>query len=74
MPARAPDARMRFAESLRSHREAGGLQQVELAVAVGVAEQTVRRWEHGKHDPPLSALCVLADHFGVTVDEIVGRH
>lgn len=68
------DVRQRFAESLRDHREASDLAQVELAVGIGVGVQTIRRWEHGKHDPPLRSLCALADFFGVTVDEIVGRH
>lgn len=65
--------RQRFAENLRRHREAAELAQVELAYGVGVGVQTIRRWEQAKHDPPLSALCALADYLGVTIDELVGR-
>lgn len=63
-------ARQAFAASLRHHRQAAGLNQLELAVAIGVTEQTIRRWEHAKHDPTLNALCALAEYFGVSVDSM----
>ncbi len=35
-------------------RESLNLTQKQVADAIGVSEQTVRNWEHGKHPPKLS--------------------
>ena len=32
-----------------------------------------RRYESGEREPPLRKLCILADYFGVTLDQLAGR-
>lgn len=43
----------------RSLREQAGLSQAECAVECGRTDRTVRRWDHGKSEPPLSAVKLL---------------
>ena len=45
----------------------------QLMARFGVTERTVRRWEEGSSGMTLANLNGLADFFGVTTDEILGR-
>lgn len=44
-----------------------------VARAIGAKRQAVWTWETGKSDPSTDNIVKLADHFGVTTDEILGR-
>lgn len=44
--------------------------QAEAALAVGVSQVTVSKWESGKFKPSASARAKLATAYGVTVAEI----
>ena len=57
-------------EGLRKARENLGLSQDELAKLVGVATKEVRRWEQGKADPYRYHRTKLAEHLGVTPEEL----
>ncbi len=48
------------------------LTQAELGKLVGVSMQAVSKWERGG-TPDIEVLLLLAEHFGVTMDEIFGR-
>ncbi len=52
-------------------RKAKGMTQKELAERVGVSDKTVSHWERDESAPDISVLPVLADIFGVTVDELL---
>ncbi len=65
---------MDTAESLRQNREERGLTPHELAKAIGVNHQNIYRWESGKAHPSLEMCIKLADYFGVSLDELVGRN
>ncbi|MEI3377845.1 MAG: helix-turn-helix domain-containing protein [Coriobacteriales bacterium] len=54
--------------SLRTRNE---LTQEELALKVGVARQTVAKWESGDAIPDLDNACKLAALFGVSLDALV---
>ena len=45
----------------------------ELAKACGVSTQTVSNIVSGVHRPRLPLLVAIADHYGVTVDYLLGR-
>lgn len=49
-----------------------GMQQKELAIAVGVSRPTVSEWEHQKKDPKGERLLRLAELFGVAPGSIIG--
>lgn len=53
-------------------RRGRGLTQVQLAEAMGVAQQTVAHYEAGRLRLLAGALPNLADQLGVTVEELVG--
>lgn len=52
-------------------RKAKGMTQKQLAEQVGVSDKTVSHWERDESAPDISVLPVLADIFGVTVDELL---
>ena len=47
--------------------------QEELAVQLGVTAAAVSKWENSNTLPDIMILCALADYFGVTTDELLGR-
>ena len=50
-----------------------GVNTVSLASAVGVSDETVRRWKNGERDILLSQLVKLADYFQCSLDFLAGR-
>ena len=52
-------------------RKAQGMTQKELATRVGVSDKTISHWERDESAPDISVLPILADIFGVTVDELL---
>ena len=59
--------------NIRPLREAHGLSQAKLAAMVGVSKPAVFYWEKGTSSPSPENSCRLADIFGVTTDELLGR-
>jgi transcriptional regulator with XRE-family HTH domain len=47
--------------------------QKEVAEDLGVTYQAVSRWENGDSIPDIETLCMIADLYHVTVDEILQR-
>ncbi|MGB4136518.1 MAG: helix-turn-helix transcriptional regulator [Microbacterium sp.] len=58
------------ANSIRAHREAGGITQAELARRIGVTRQTLLAIEGGKYSPTLELAFQIAREFGVPLDEV----
>lgn len=50
-----------------------GITQEQLANKLGVSYQAVSKWENGQSCPDILLIPMLADVFGVTIDEIFGR-
>ena len=59
--------------NLKFLRVQKNLSQKELAKVFNVAPSTYNQWETGKREPDLAALTAIADFYGVTIDELVGR-
>lgn len=55
-------------------RKAKGITQDELAEALNVSPQAVSKWENEQSCPDISLLPVIADFFGVTIDELFSRN
>lgn len=64
---------MNFAQNLRALRERKGVTQQQNANHLGVRRPTYTRYELGTNEPNFSTLCVIADYFGVTTDQLLGR-
>ena len=55
-------------------RKQKDITQEELAAELGVTAAAVSKWENGYTLPDILMLCALADFFGVTTDELLGRN
>ena len=64
---------MTFEEIIVTHRKKLGLTQEGLAQRLGVTNQAVSKWESGQSCPDITLLPMLADIFGITIDELFGR-
>lgn len=64
---------MYFANKIKALRLAKGISQEELAAQLGYQRQTASQWERLGAVPRTEALQKLADFFGVTIDELLGR-
>jgi len=60
-------------ETIARLRREHGLTQEEFAARIGVSAQSVSKWETGTNMPDIMLLPVIADIFGVTIDEIYGK-
>ena len=57
---------------LAAARKAQGLTQVQLAEALGIAQQTLAHYEGGKLRVAVALLPLLAQLLGLSVDELIG--
>lgn len=60
-------------KKLKILRKNKGLTQTQVANAVGIGRQAYAYYEKGEREPSPETLCKLADFFGVSVDELLGR-
>ena len=58
---------------IKSLRKRRGLTQSELAEHLNLSQSTIASWENGSRRPDLDFLPKLAQFFGVTVDDLLGR-
>lgn len=63
---------MELAELIYARRKAKGLSQEQLAESLGVARQTVSKWETGETLPDVESLRKLAIVLGFSADEALG--
>ena len=54
-------------------RKSKGMTQDDLAEVLNVSKMAVSKWERGLNFPDIEVMCVIADYFGVSVDELLGR-
>lgn len=64
---------MSIGEALKYQRELKGLSQSALAKSTGISQPKISYYESGKHLPLIDDCIKLADFYGVTLDELVGR-
>ena len=62
---------MKLEEKLQILRKKNGYSQEELAEKLGIARQTLSRWENGQAMPELTNLIQLSDLYKVPIDRIV---
>lgn len=60
-------------ERIKHHRKRLGMTQEQLAERMGVTPQAVSKWETNQSCPDISALPQLAELFGISVDELLGK-
>ena len=62
---------MKLEDKLQLLRKKNGYSQEQLADKIGVARQTISKWENGQALPELSGVILLSELYGVTIDRIV---
>ena len=60
-----------FSENLIQLRKLNQMTQEELAEKVGVSRQAVAKWESGESIPDIEKSRLLAETFGVSLDDLV---
>lgn len=59
-------------EKIAELRKSRSMTQENLAAEIGVSSQAISKWENGTNMPDIMLLPIIADVFGVTVDELYG--
>lgn len=64
---------MKFGSYLKAQRELAGLTQGELAKQTGLSQATISRWEDDMRIPNIENCLLLANFYGISLDELIGR-
>lgn len=64
---------LKLNDTICFYRKKQGLTQEELAVKLGVTNQSVSKWESAQCCPDISLIPKLADIFDVSIDELFGK-
>ena len=64
---------MNIGSNILNLRKRKNITQEALAAELGVTAAAVSKWEKGYTLPDILMVCALADFFGVTTDELLGR-
>ena len=62
-----------FAVNLKNLRKENHVSQKDLADKISVSVKSVSHWETGYTEPSLTQLCMIADIFEISTDELLGR-
>ncbi len=64
---------MDYGKALREIREEYELSQSELARRTGISQGTISYWESNTYIPTINSCIQLADFYGISLDELIGR-
>lgn len=62
---------MELGQQLKAYRKELGISQDELAEKIFVSRQSISNWENNKTYPDIHTLLLLAETFGVSLDELI---
>lgn len=60
--------------ALKQYRKAAGLTQLQTAHKIGISLDSIRRYESGTYEPRATELLKMAELFGCSVDELLGKN
>lgn len=63
----------RIGDIIAMLRKERNMTQEEVAASIGVSPQSISKWENSASMPDIMLLPVIADFFGVSVDELFGK-
>ena len=61
---------MELGKKIKQYRFKAGLTQDQLAEKLGIAAQSVSKWENGVTMPDITVLPLLAEVFGISIDDL----
>lgn len=59
-------------KNLKLLRTKNGVTQQQLAIAVGVSQQSINKYENHDIEPDIATLTAIADYFCTSVDYLIG--
>ena len=62
-----------FGEELKYHRLNAKLSQRDLAKLINTSQQNICRWEKNEVAPSILYCIDLADFYGISLDDLIGR-
>lgn len=62
-----------YGTEIKYQREINGYSQRDLAQRTGIKQQNISRWENNQAIPSIENCEILADFYGITIDELIGR-
>lgn len=62
-----------YGKELKAQRLKAGLTQTELAKRAKISQQNISRWERDDIEPTIDFCVKLANFYGITLDELIGR-
>ena len=68
------DFKLIVAKNLIKFRKANGLTQLELAEKLNYSDKAVSKWERGESLPDAYMLQIIADMFGITLNDLVSEN
>lgn len=63
-----------IAANIAGYRKAKGMTQAELAAALNYSDKSVSKWERAEGVPDVYVLTLMAELFGVTLNDLVFEH
>lgn len=60
-------------KNLKELRKKKGLSQLQLALKLGLTQNTISRYEHCQREADYQTLIMFADFFDVSIDYLIGR-
>ena len=64
---------MKIGEKIKALRKERNITQEKLAEYLNISCQAVSKWENGTAAPDLQLIIPLANFFGVSTDELLGK-
>lgn len=64
---------MNLGQNLKTVREQYKISQNQLAKRTQIKQQNISRWENNQNLPNIIDCVKLADFYGITIDELIGR-
>lgn len=62
-----------YGEELKYRRIKRNKSLLDIEKDTGISNVNLSRWENGKNLPNIDFCVQLADYYGITLDELVGR-
>lgn len=62
-----------YGKEIKLTRKSFNYTQVEVAKATGIPQSTISAWELGKNIPNIIDCIKLADFYGISLDDLIGR-
>ena len=64
---------MNIGENFKYIRKEKNISQMQIAKETGISQKAISFWERNERTPNIIDCIKLADYFGVSLDELVGR-